>query len=101
MEILAFCYPTVAVSLIYCIWAAYLHVRRGRILRDRVTFMLWTMANQPRHGGNLPRLPATTSRPARVSDKWSAVGAFSFEMAPGNHPSARVPSWNNHGTLIY
>jgi hypothetical protein len=60
MQMLAFCYPVLAVSIIYCTWLSYWRVqlRRGRVLRDRVTFMLWTMANQIPQG----RLPS--ARPA-------------------------------------
>lgn len=47
MPMLAFCYPVLAISLISCLWLAYRRAevrRRERALRDRVTFLLWTMA---------------------------------------------------------
>jgi hypothetical protein len=39
---------TLAVVGIYCIWRVYVQaqVRRQRTLRERVTYMLWVMANQ-------------------------------------------------------
>ena len=104
MQMLAFCYPALAVSTICCIWAAYLRVCRGRVLRDRVTFMLWTMANQIRHGRRPSAGPPTgKSRAVRVADKWpAAVGTFSSaEMAHGRHQVARAASLNNHGTLTH
>jgi hypothetical protein len=38
--------PTFAVSLIYCCYHAYRHalLRRDRVLRERVAYMLWVMA---------------------------------------------------------
>src|SRR5207248_6869261 len=43
MQLLAFSYPTLAVSAIYCIWSAYhrVHRQRQRLLRERVAYMLW------------------------------------------------------------
>jgi hypothetical protein len=40
--------PTLAISSIYCIWHAHLlrQRRRERILCDRVTYMLWVLANR-------------------------------------------------------
>jgi hypothetical protein len=40
-------FPTLAVSVIYCLWNAYRlsQWRRRRALRERVTFMLWAMAH--------------------------------------------------------
>lgn len=37
-----------AVACIYCTYRSYVEdqVRRERTLRERVTFMLWTVANQ-------------------------------------------------------
>jgi hypothetical protein len=63
MQMLAFCYPVLAVSIIYCTWLSYRRVqfRRGRVLRDRVTFMLWTMANQIPHGRQPSARPATNA----------------------------------------
>jgi hypothetical protein len=48
MQTFAFCYPTLAVSTIYCIWMAYRRALawREHILRNRVAFLLWTAANQ-------------------------------------------------------
>jgi hypothetical protein len=39
---------TLAVATIYCIWRAYREAseRRQTDLRDRVTYMLWVMANE-------------------------------------------------------
>jgi hypothetical protein len=43
-----FSIPTLAVSAIYCIWKAYFRVqqRLQQIIRGRVTYMLWVVANQ-------------------------------------------------------
>ena len=40
--------PTLAVAAVYCCWTLYLAVlkQRDRRLRERVAFMLWTMANE-------------------------------------------------------
>jgi hypothetical protein len=40
---------TLAVSVIYCVWNAYrvALLRRERLLRDRVAYMLWVMAHGP------------------------------------------------------
>lgn len=40
--------PTLAVSAIFCIWQAYRlrRLRRERLLRERVAYMLWVMANR-------------------------------------------------------
>jgi hypothetical protein len=43
MKMFAFCYPTLAVSTIYCIWAAYRR-KRERALPEEVTFMLLLLA---------------------------------------------------------
>ena len=47
MQIFAFCYAVLAVSSIYCLWHASLRhqLRRERVLRERVAFLLWTVAN--------------------------------------------------------
>ena len=39
--------PTLAVAAIYCIWRAWaeMQFRHQRLLRERVTYMLWVMAN--------------------------------------------------------
>jgi hypothetical protein len=41
--------PTLAVAAVYCVWNAYEAFRRrkARTLRERVTYMLWVMANAP------------------------------------------------------
>ena len=38
---------TLAVAAIFCLWHAYSEVRtrRERVLRERVAFLLWTVAN--------------------------------------------------------
>jgi hypothetical protein len=38
--------PTLAVSLIYCLWQAYYRARllRERTLRERIAYMLWVSA---------------------------------------------------------
>jgi hypothetical protein len=48
MEPLVHAIPTLAVSLIYCLWFAYLRDRRRRVeqLRERVVYMLWAAADQ-------------------------------------------------------
>jgi hypothetical protein len=48
MELLALCYPTLAISVIYCVWQGYLRhrIQRERTLRDRVAWLLWTVADQ-------------------------------------------------------
>jgi hypothetical protein len=40
--------PTLAVSAIYCVWYAYQanKIRRDRVLRERVAYMLWVAAEQ-------------------------------------------------------
>ena len=39
--------PTLAVATVYCFWRLYeiAHEDRRKRLRDRVTWMLWVMAN--------------------------------------------------------
>jgi hypothetical protein len=61
MQMLAFCYQVLAVLIIYCTWLSYRRVqlRRDRVLRDRLTFMMWTMANQIPHGRLRATRPAT------------------------------------------
>jgi hypothetical protein len=65
---------TLAVSAIYCIWKVYF---RQRVIRDRVTYMLWVIANQRRAnraGSRITRqngreqlsLPPPESFPARL-----------------------------------
>ena len=40
--------PTLAISTIYCLWYAYQRTRlqQQRVLRERVAYMLWVVANQ-------------------------------------------------------
>ena len=40
--------PTLAVSLIYCLWQAWYRVRllRERRIRERVAYMLWVSARE-------------------------------------------------------
>ena len=40
--------PTLAVAAMYCFWTFYLtyQKQRERRLRERVAFMLWTLANE-------------------------------------------------------
>jgi hypothetical protein len=65
MQMLAFyysvLYPVLAVSMIYETWLSYRRVqlRRERVLRDRLTFMLWTMANQIPQCAQPSACPAT------------------------------------------
>jgi len=42
--------PTLTISVIYCLWQhhAQRERRRDSILRQRVAYMLWVMANQVR-----------------------------------------------------
>jgi len=41
-----FSYPTLAVSLIYCLWNFYFRSQwQERTFRERVAYMLWVMAN--------------------------------------------------------
>jgi hypothetical protein len=46
MQLFAFTYPTLAISAIYCIWQAYRRALalRERVLRQRVAYMLWVLA---------------------------------------------------------
>lgn len=46
---LAHAMPTLAVATIYCIWwraMQYMVRRRDRMLRERVAYMLWVMADE-------------------------------------------------------
>ena len=40
--------PTLAVSVIYCVWQAYVRaqLRREGVLRERVAYMLWIVASR-------------------------------------------------------
>jgi hypothetical protein len=46
MQALLSTVPTLAVSVIYCLWHVQFHVRlmQQRRLRQRVAYMLWVMA---------------------------------------------------------
>ena len=48
MQLFVFTYPTLAVSAIYCIWQAYRRALalRDRVLRERVAYMLWILAQR-------------------------------------------------------
>jgi hypothetical protein len=48
MNLFLFAYPTLAIAGIYCLWQFYYRdrIRHVRILRERVAFMLWTLAQQ-------------------------------------------------------
>jgi hypothetical protein len=48
MHVFVFSYPTLAVAATYCIWQAYVRaaLQRHRLLRERITYMLWTMAHR-------------------------------------------------------
>ena len=48
MQALLCSVPTLAVSAIYCLWHLHGDVlrQRKRILRERVAYMLWTLANR-------------------------------------------------------
>jgi hypothetical protein len=48
MAALSLTIPTLAVSVTYCLWHAYrmAYLRRDRRMRERVAYMLWTMADQ-------------------------------------------------------
>ena len=48
MHPLASSVTTLAVATIYCIWRKYtdVEVQRGTMLRDRVSYMLWVVADQ-------------------------------------------------------
>lgn len=48
MQVLFCSVPTLAISTIYCLWHQQMlrQQRRQRRLRERLTYMLWVMANQ-------------------------------------------------------
>ena len=47
MQLVFSAFPTLAVSAIYCLWYAYQQekLRRNRVLRERVAYMLWVTAD--------------------------------------------------------
>ncbi len=55
MNPLSLSMATFAVSTIYIVWQNYrqLMARRERILRERVTYMLWCAANQEEYDESL------------------------------------------------
>lgn len=48
MHMVAFCHPAFSVVTLYYIWHIYRQtwLQRERVLRERVTYMLWVMANR-------------------------------------------------------
>jgi hypothetical protein len=50
MDYLAVCIISLTVVCIYLLWRVYRFTmqQRERVLRDRVTYLLWTMANRPK-----------------------------------------------------
>jgi hypothetical protein len=48
MDMFAICYQSFAVLSIYYFWNAYVQARlqRERTLRERITYMLWVMADR-------------------------------------------------------
>jgi hypothetical protein len=48
MQPFAYAMPTVTVSVIYCIYNAYMRLaqRKEQVLRERVSEMLWSVAMQ-------------------------------------------------------
>ena len=46
MHVLALSTPTLAISLIYCLWQRYLQSRwrRQRLVCERVAYLLWELA---------------------------------------------------------
>jgi hypothetical protein len=48
MHVLSLSAPSLAIALIFAIWQRYcqFHLRRERIVRERVTYLLWVVADQ-------------------------------------------------------
>jgi hypothetical protein len=48
MQLIIATLPTLAVAGIYCVWRRVYEtqLRREQVLRERVTYMLWTIANE-------------------------------------------------------
>jgi hypothetical protein len=69
-------FPTLMVSVIYCLWSAYRlsRLRRLRVLRERVAFMLWVMAQEIEEGGSI-----ILSSPRRLMEE---------EKPPGSGPKS-------------
>jgi hypothetical protein len=64
--------PTLAISSIYCIWHAnrLRQQRRERILRERVTYLLWVLANslecdEPVHASTLEQQQQAEGPPSQ------------------------------------
>jgi hypothetical protein len=56
MQPLIYSVPTLALSVIYCLYRSCSPARRGdRILRERVAYLLWEMARE--RGRRAPREP--------------------------------------------
>jgi len=66
--------PVLAITVIFWLWQAYRQrfLRRERRLRERVTYMLWVMANQVEEPA-VPSAPSTR-RPGRGSWDCPRVG---------------------------
>jgi hypothetical protein len=71
-------FPTLAVSLIYCLWSVYRLSgrRRHQQLRERVAFMLWVMAHEIEEGGSIicpwqsgPEEAAALLRPRKIIEE--------------------------------
>jgi hypothetical protein len=64
-------FPTLMVSVIYCLWSAYRlsRIRRLRQLRERVTFMLWVMVHEIQEGGAI-----ILSSPRRLLEEMKPPG---------------------------
>jgi hypothetical protein len=101
MHMLAFCYPVVAISIIYCVWRAYRRVelrRRERVLRDRVTFLLWTMAQRippgvpAMEGGIEPSTPAAANRTEAKGTHQSEKGSWQTHSMHSTGSKASTPS---------
>jgi hypothetical protein len=99
MQLLAFCYPVLAISTIYCIWLAYrrARLRRERVLRDRVTFMLWTVGNQIPQSG----LPSAGPAPVEVLDGGApAAAARGGWKGTSQANKGRWRKHSNHSTML-
>jgi hypothetical protein len=73
MEMFTFCYPTMAVSTIYCSWSSYMR-KRERALTEEVAFRLRVLAR------GLPELPGLFR--AKGAQREAAVlGCFILALA--------------------
>jgi hypothetical protein len=59
-------FPTLAVSAIFCIWNAYrqARLRRERLLRQRVAYMLWIVATRDMKPKLARARPMSAEKPA-------------------------------------